>query len=164
MRAKKMTHFRALAVTSAGIGAIIVLAGCSTATPAPTAVATSSASTATAAPTETAAPLALDAEGDAVANIDYFIASVESLLNGAPDATGREIIDHLAAAGFDKSQMEVTPDTTAVGLKADNIDFAIRINGDCLIGQSGIVGFHALAAPLLSTGTCLAGNTRAIDW
>jgi hypothetical protein len=68
------------------------------------------------------------------------------------------------ASGFDKSQMELTADTTAVGLEADNIQFSVKINDGCLIGQNGNVGVHTVTAPVLATGTCLVGNTRAIDW
>ena len=64
----------------------------------------------------------------------------------------------------DDLREHLTPDTTAVGLEADNIQFSVRMNNTCLVGQSGNVGYHSLAAPILSTGTCLVGNTRAIDW
>ena len=163
MRARSSRRFRASIFVTAGVAIIGVLTACSTTEPTATPAVTSP-STSTAAPAESAAPPSLDAQGNAAANLDYFVASVKSLLDSAPDSSGRDIIDHLVAAGFDKAQMEVTPDTTAVGLDADNIDFSVRMNGDCLVGQTGIVGFHALAAPLLSTGTCLAGKTRTIDW
>jgi hypothetical protein len=38
------------------------------------------------------------------------------------------------------------------------------MNGTCLIGQAGNVGFQSFVAPLVSTGTCLIGLTRKIDW
>jgi len=166
MRRHNAAQYRLPALAIA-LGAVVaLLAGCtSTAsspatTPATPANSSASTSTTTAAP----APLALDPAGNAEANLDYFILVAETLLNGAPDSGGREVIDALVAGGFDKAEMEVTPDTTAVGLDADNIQFSVRINGDCLIGQSGNVRFHALAAPLLASGTCLVGKTRAIDW
>ncbi len=81
-----------------------------------------------------------------------------------PSAKGKAIIDHLASLGFAKDHMEVTPDKTAVGLDADNIEFSVKINKTCLVGQTGIVHFHAFAAPLLASNTCLIGKTRAIDW
>jgi hypothetical protein len=102
--------------------------------------------------------------GTAEDNLPYFTAVVSALLSAEPDASGRDIVDHLAQSGFDKSSMELTADTTAVGLEADNLQFSVRMNGGCLIGQEGNVGLHTVTAPLLATGTCLVGNTRAIDW
>ena len=77
---------------------------------------------------------------------------------------GRAFIDALVNAGFDRAAMQVTPDTTAISLDADNVQFSILIDGDCLIGQSGNVGYNSTVLPVLSTGACLVGNTRAIDW
>jgi hypothetical protein len=149
------------------VGAIVVLlSGCSIPASDSSGTPTASAPPNSTSPTAeaTADPIVLDSTGDAEVNLNYFILVSETLLGSAPDSGGREIIDALVAGGFDKTQMEVTPDTTAVGLDADNIQFSIRMNGDCLVGQSGNVGFHAVAAPLLATGNCLVGNTRAIDW
>jgi hypothetical protein len=147
------------------VSAAVVLAGCS-ASPSPgtpSTPASTPTSGATAAP-ETPAPLAFDPEGTAAENLDFFTSAVTGFLAGSPDANGRDIIDHLVASGFDKSQMELTADTTAVGLEADNIQFSVKINDGCLIGQNGNVGVHTVTAPVLATGTCLVGNTRAIDW
>jgi len=46
------------------------------------------------------------------------------------------------------------------------VQFAVRWAEECLIGQYGPAsgGYHSLVAPRLSTGTCLAGQTRPIDW
>jgi hypothetical protein len=77
---------------------------------------------------------------------------------------GRDFIDNLVAAGYSKTDMEVTPDSTAIGILADNIQFAIRLNGTCLIGQYGNVGYHSTTGELLSTGRCLVGQTRPISW
>jgi hypothetical protein len=147
------------------LASALLLAGCSTGQPVaePSAPASTPTDAASATP-ETPAPLALDAAGTAEDNIAYFTSVVTGFLGGSPDANGRDIIDHLVASGFDKAEMELTADTTAVGLEADNIQFSVRMNGTCLIGQNGNVGVHTITAPLLATGTCLVGNTRAIDW
>jgi hypothetical protein len=153
----------ALAFTAV-CAAAVVLAGCVSAEPvaSPTATAAPSVS---ASPTPSAPPApALKPEGSAAENLDYFTTVVTTFLSASPDAGGREIVDALVAAGFDKTAMEVTPDKTAVGLDADNIQFSVRMNGTCLIGQSGNVGVHTITATLLATGTCLVGDTRAIDW
>ena len=48
--------------------------------------------------------------------------------------------------------------------EADQIMFSVRLNGTCLIGQYGGGRYNGTAQPLLSTGTCLVGATRPIDW
>ena len=79
-------------------------------------------------------------------------------------AQGRDFIDALVTAGFDKSAMQLTADSTAIGLKADNIQFSVQIDDECLVGQYGNVGYASAILPAVSTAGCLIGNTRAIDW
>ena len=86
-----------------------------------------------------------------------------SLANGA-NPGGRAFVDSLVAAGFDKTAMQVTPDKTAINLDADNIQFSVLIGADCLVGQYGNVGYQSAVLPVLSTGKCLVGITRPIDW
>ena len=85
-----------------------------------------------------------------------------SLAGGAP--LGRDFIDSLVGAGFDRTKMMLTPDTTAIGLKADNIQFSVQIDDDCLVGQFGNVGYASAILPAVSPSGCLIGNTRPIDW
>ncbi|HEY5320380.1 MAG TPA: hypothetical protein VIJ76_05850 [Galbitalea sp.] len=108
----------------------------------------------------------LDLAGTAKQNIAYFNKVGHALLdnNSAANTDGRAIVDGFVAAGFPKNDMEITPDKTSVGLVAWNIEFSVKMNGTCLIGQAGNVGFHSIVAPLVSTGTCLIGLTRKIDW
>jgi hypothetical protein len=148
-----------------GLAAALLLTGCSggNSSTEPGTPASTPTDAASSAP-ETPAPLAVDPDGTAEDNLEYFTSVVTGFLGGSPEANGRDIIDHLVASGFDKAEMELTADTTAVGLEADNIQFSVRMNGTCLIGQNGNVGVHTITAPLLATGTCLVGNTRAIDW
>jgi hypothetical protein len=163
MTRAKTPGVRFTTATAAAFGAVLLLAGCVGGTP----TSSESPTTQPSEPTETVAPVeppALDPAGSAEDNLEYFTMVVTDFLASAPEAQGREIIDHLASVGFDKAQMEVTPDATAIGLDADNIQFSVRINDSCLIGQNGNVGIHTLAAPVLATGTCLVGDTRAIDW
>jgi hypothetical protein len=115
-------------------------------------------------PTEAPALPVLDPGGTASSNRDFFdltnTATIAAV--GAPD--GRAFIDALVAAGFDKSTMELTPDTTAIGLQADNVQFSVRFDNSCLIGQYGNVGYASTVQPALSTGTCFIGTTRPITW
>jgi hypothetical protein len=99
-------------------------------------------------------------------NLAYFDSVAAGVVAANPSAEGRAFVDALTAAGFDKTQMEVTFDTTAAELVADSVQFAVRFNGECLIGQFGPAsgGLHSIVAPLLGTGRCLVGATRQIDW
>lgn len=83
---------------------------------------------------------------------------------GGSNPGGRAFIDALVAAGFDRSQMQVTYDKTAISLDADNVQFSVLIDSDCLIGQFGNVGYQSTVQPVLTTGACLIGKTRPIDW
>lgn len=152
---------------AAAVGVVVLLSACTTATPdqdpAPTSSTSSSGSVA-ATPSASATPVALDPLGSARDNLDYFESVMKPFFDANPNAKGKAIINHLATAGFSKDRMEVTPDKTAVGLDADNIEFSVKINKTCLVGQTGIVKFQAFAAPLLASNTCLIGKTRAIDW
>jgi hypothetical protein len=149
-----------------------VLSGCTSpgsAQPAPAATSTADASaTPSEEPTEspeTPRPEpTLDANGSALQNLDYFDAVNERLLEEQESPDGRAFIDNLIAAGFAREAMEVTPDRTAVDLAADNIQFSVRIGEECLIGQFGNTGYASVVADALSTGKCLVGNTRPIDW
>ena len=83
---------------------------------------------------------------------------------GGANPGGRAFVDALVAAGFDKAAMQLTPDKTAINLDADNIQFSVLIGEDCLVGQYGNVGYQSTVLPVLATGKCLVGTTRAIDW
>jgi ABC-type transport system substrate-binding protein len=148
----------------AGVAAALVLVGCTSAPEAPAPAASSSPSApASAAPTAAPAPT-LDPAGDATANLAFFDATNRALLAGTPTPSGREIIDTLVAAGFVKADMEVSPDVTVGNEAAGSIQFSVRLGATCLVGQTGEAGYNALAAPVLGTGKCLVGTTRAIDW
>ena len=63
--------------------------------------------------------------------------------------------------------MQVTVDTTTIGLKANSIQFSVRMGDTCLIGQNGADagGYCSEVTPVLSPpGNCLVGQTRPIDW
>jgi PBP1b-binding outer membrane lipoprotein LpoB len=138
----------------------LALAGCADA-PVPTPTPTST-------PTQTAAPVdetpQFDPYDNATANKVYFDMVNNDLIAAGGALDGRAFIDNLVAAGFSKTDMEVTNDRTAINGAADNIQFSVRLNGTCLIGQYGNVGYDSTATTLLTTGKCLVGETRTIDW
>jgi len=104
--------------------------------------------------------------GTAAENLVYFNFLAAAVTKATPTAGGRAYIDALVAGGFDRTAMEVSFDRTQADLAADAIVFSVRIADECLIGQIGPAsdGFHSQVAPVLSTGLCLVGSTRQIDW
>ncbi len=106
----------------------------------------------------------LDPAGSAAENRDYFDFVNRRLVERQETPDGRAFIDNLIGAGFDRGAMEVTPDRTAIDLPADNIQFSVRIRNRCLLGQFGNTGYVSHVTDALSTGDCLVGRTRPIDW
>lgn len=101
--------------------------------------------------------------GTATENQPYFdVVNLATISTTGTD--GRSFIDGLVSAGYSKEAMEVTPDRTTINAQADNIQFSIRLNGTCLVGQYGGAGYASYAGPLLADGRCLIGTTRPIDW
>ncbi|WP_136709828.1 hypothetical protein [Agromyces sp. H66] len=156
-------------LTIAGVAILVGTAGCTAAAPDPTATpaptASSPAATAEATPAPSAPPT-LRPTLSADENLAYFDAVNLAVVAANPSAGGRDFIDALVAAGFDRSQMEVTFDRTTVDLEADSVQFAVLFQGECLIGQYGPAtdGYHSAVRPPLGTGGCLIGQTRPIDW
>jgi len=137
----------------------VVLAGC-VPTPAPTHTHTPKPSSSS---SEAPKPT-LNLQGTANDNLAYFNYVNKNFIDEGGDLSGRPFIDNLVKAGFPKVDMEVTPDRTTVNLAADNISFSVRMGDTCLIGQYGNTGYASTAQKLLSTGRCLVGTTRKIDW
>lgn len=104
--------------------------------------------------------------GTAEQNLPFFDQVNKATLAANPSAKGRDFIDALVAAGFDKSAMQLTVDTTTIGLAANSIQFSVKLGDTCLIGQNGADagGYNSMTTPVLATGGCLIGQTRAIDW
>lgn len=148
----------AAAIVLAAAGAL-TLVGCVDA-PAPQPTPTSAPSTAPSAPAEPE----IDLEGTAKENLPYFDQVNGELISAGGTLDGRAFIDNLVAAGYPKTDLEVTNDRTAINGPADNIQFAVRLNGTCLIGQYGNIGYASTALDMLATGRCLVGATRPIDW
>ncbi|WP_426520943.1 DUF6993 domain-containing protein [Diaminobutyricibacter sp. McL0618] len=134
----------------------------------PTSSPTASSSSPSAPSSSTPSPtvLTLDPTGSAADNKAFFDHVNRAVLAKNPAAVGRDFIDALVAAGFHKADMQLTVDTTTIGLKANSIQFSVRLNGGCLVGQNGQSsgGYQSEVTPLLATGNCLVGDTRPIDW
>jgi hypothetical protein len=148
-----------LLVTSFG------LAGCVQSSSATKASASPAPASPMATPSATSTPMPVyDPGGTAAENLAYFNQVGHALLDHDEGADGRTIVNYFVAHGFDKKNMEITPDKTSIGLAAWNIEFSVKMNGTCLIGQAGNVKFQSTTAPVMSTGKCLIGLTRTINW
>jgi len=150
--------------------AVLGLAGCTGQSPTPGPIETTEPSasvvdTPSSAPTAAATPT-LVAGGTAAENLPFFTQVVRGVWSGPNQVAGRAYIDALAAAGFDKAAMQVTADQTTVDNPAESIEFSVRLGDQCLVGQVGpSIGNPVTAVlPGLSSGGCLIGQTRAIDW
>jgi hypothetical protein len=102
-------------------------------------------------------------DGTAAQNQHFFdfVNSQYQASNGMGD--GQTIVDFLVSNGFDKAAMEVTYDSTAIGLVADSIIVSVHIGEECLIGQFSAAQYTGTRAPVLGTGKCLVGDTRQRD-
>ncbi|GAA1950984.1 DUF6993 domain-containing protein [Agromyces allii] len=152
----------ALAIAGAALF-VAVLTGC-TASPTPT----PSPSASRPQPTgeATTAPVGLHPDLPAADNLPFFDQVNQQVVAANAAAGGRDFIDALVAAGFDRAAMQVTSDQTTLGTPADSVQFSVLFNDECLVGQYGPKsgGYHGLVKPALGTGGCLIGQTRPIDW
>lgn len=146
-------------------GAVLALS--STLTGCAAAVHSAPLSRATESPTaEQSSPPSLPPEPDSSdgnAELQRFDAVNRATIAAHSDPHGRDFIDALAAAGFNKSAMQLTADSTSIGLRAPSIIFSVRDQQSCLIGQWGPAGTYTstVSAPL-TDGGCLIGATSRI--
>jgi hypothetical protein len=150
---------RALACAAAtGVLAVLLLAGCTSPEPMPTPTDTGTSSASpTPTPTPTPEPVF---DGTAEQNQAYFDQINRELIAAGGTLNGGAFVGNLAAHGYDRAAMEVTPDTTAIGVAADNIVFSIRFGDTCLLGQWGNIGYTSLTSAVLSTGRCIVGTAH----
>lgn len=110
----------------------------------------------------------LHPDGSAEQNLPYFDATLRQFAAGEQAVEGRPIVDSLAAAGFEKSSMQVSFDRSKTDLVADSIFVSARFGEGCLIGQvvTGDRSVVTTVQPAVGPeqNVCLIGNTRAIDW
>jgi hypothetical protein len=155
MRARLLIVATSAAVVALG------LAGCSggdTVEPLTTTAPTSSTGSATPAPSASAS-----ADPAVAADLAKFDSANQGVASSGTIDDHR-IVDALAAAGFDKAAMQITPDTTTIGRKVDSIEVSVLVGSTCLIGGFNGTTYSSQSAPALQGGKCLLGNTRAIDW
>lgn len=107
----------------------------------------------------------LAADGTAKDNLAYFSRAVSLVWQTTDLHSGRAYVDGLVAAGFDKTKMQLTSDTSTVGNPAESFQFSVLWGTDCLIGQVGpSTGEpHVAVVPAIASGTCLIGETVTLD-
>ena len=115
-------------------------------------------------PSLSAKPPVFHPTGTAAANQQYFDYVNLEWATAYGMSDNHNIVNNLANAGFTKADMEVTDNTTALNIPVDAIQVAVRIQGECLIGQFSAAGYTGILAPMLGSGTCLVGKTIVIDW
>lgn len=106
--------------------------------------------------------------GDASENLPFFTQVLTDYSKGDRPIEGKPIVDAIAAAGFDRTAMQVSFDRTKTNLVADSIYVSVRFGEECLIGQfvTGTRELAVMKAPALGPdkNICLIGTTRPIDW
>ncbi|MDL5486972.1 DUF6993 domain-containing protein [Microbacterium wangruii] len=156
---------RAVAAVGGVTLTILLLAACSGdggPSPAP--------SVSEAAPTPAAStppgPPKYDPRGTAADNLPLFTQVAEQVWGSPQSGEGRAYVDALAAAGFDKSDMQVSEDLSTIGNAAEALQFSVQFGDECLLGQAGPVTGRVVTTvgPALASGGCLLGETRPIDW
>lgn len=142
-----------LVVAAAALGLVACTSGGSTPSP--------SAASSSAAPSASATPTLDPAVQKALTTFDDTNRRLAAANGNADD---RAIVDALVGAGFDKKAMQITPDTTTIGRRVDSIEVSVLVDKTCLVGQFRGTAYVSSNSPVLSTGRCLLGTTRAIDW
>ncbi len=105
-----------------------------------------------------------DPDGSAAINKPYFDWVILTYLVGKPKYNDESLVSALVAAGFEKDSIEITPSTTGTNLAADSITVAVAMGDNCLIGQRMRNDEYASSVEkLLSSGTCLVGETQPIN-
>lgn len=115
-----------------------------------------------------AAPPEFYPEGTADDNLPYFHETLRQFGVGSAPVQGVPVVDALAAAGFDKTKMQVSFDESKTSLVADNIFVSVLFGQECLIGQVVVADRTFVTEVAEAVGPeknlCLIGATRPIDW
>ncbi len=149
-------------MTAVVVAGVFMLVGCQ-ATPEPVIEQTPPppAVTATEEPTEVI-PEFIEG-GSAEDNLPY----IDFILTQAGAGTGLlgslDAVAALESAGFDRANMEVTSDRTALELAAESVTIAVIIDGECALGQWSSDWYTSSVTPILGAGTCLLGDTLSLD-
>ncbi|MFC4224568.1 DUF6993 domain-containing protein [Lysinibacter cavernae] len=107
-------------------------------------------------------------DGTAAENLPFFNYTNLAYATGADPINGQNAVNTLVNAGFDKAAMQVSFDTSAKGLAADNIFVSVLMGDQCLMGQYVVEDRSYVGAvePALgpNKSVCNPSATRPIDW
>lgn len=107
-------------------------------------------------------------DGSAEENLEYFTEVIRSYSEGDGPIKSHPIVDAIAEAGFNKSDMQVSFDHSKTGYDADSIFVSVKWGSDCLLGQLVFEdrSFAVDLAPAVGpdSNICLLGNTQPITW
>lgn len=162
-----MRKVRGAAIAAAAVTLIALLAACgsesSDTVPMPVPVPTTSASPSGAPSSAPEDDPRLLPGGTALANFDYFNFVNNRLLAVNSNPSSAAIVENLLNAGFEKSNLEVTPDKTdQLRRPADSIQLAVRTSVGCLLGQFQAGVFTSAVGPPVNGSACLIGATETI--
>ena len=106
--------------------------------------------------------------GSADGQLGAFSEALNAFAAGEQPVAGREIVDAVVGAGFNKAMMQVSFDTSRTNLIADSLYVSVQIGDQCLLGQV-VTESRAVVtdiAPAIGPeqNICLIGDTRPIDW
>lgn len=146
-----------------GAGVAFALAGCAdlvapAVTPTPTPTSTPSPTIAPGVEVVPTAAPALHPEGSAEQNKLFWDATIERYWQSFGLGSTQTMIDHLVGAGYAPAVIEVTYDSTAIGLGVDSIEVSTRFGEDCLLAVVRAERYATVIAPVLGTGRCLVGD------
>lgn len=157
-----MNHLRLVASLSIALVSTLGIAGCAAVGPQET-------PSASASPTPTGDPLGpqpeLFPQGTAVDNKPLFDWALRHGIARPKEDHGKWMVESLRDAGFNVAAMQVTPTKSKTGGKADSITISLQIGTSCLIGQRMKDGtYYSSIEKSITSGGCLLGKTREIDW
>ena len=154
-------------VVAATLLTAAALAGCST-SPAPTGTSAPAGSPSPSATLDpgvevvpTAAPV-FHPGGTADQNKLYFDAAIADYWGRFRTGASQTMVDQLVGWGFDRGTLEVTYDSTAIGLGVDSIEASARFGAECLVATVRGDRYTTAILPVTSTGTCLIGETYPV--
>lgn len=158
-------------VAAVAVLALLALTGCSpdaptgpTASPPPASNPSPGETTDPAEPSEPAVPEEFIVGGSADDNAPVLQGVLERLADQAGERpAGRAAATAAIDAGFERDAMEVTADTTPLGLATDAVTLAVRIQDDCVVAELRGTTVTTLVTPVLSTGRCLVGAPVSLD-
>lgn len=143
------------------VGVALSLAACSTTTKdMPVPVASESSASASSKPKNVPK---FDAKGTPKENLPYFLSVMNAafIANTDVDTPPEFMAQALVNAGFDSATMQISENTTALGLQPDAKYVSVIFQGQCLVGTWGasMNTPTAVVLPVLPDGGCLLGGT-----